>query len=116
MLPEVNRLRSSAIFTAVTKSGHKVSSQHLVMYGLNQKDIDHVNKPAQFGLIINRSIGGAVKRHKIARKIRHDLISFLNEFPTNTFIVIRVLKQSDTYTQEISSLVLKLQNKILVNA
>lgn len=86
------------------------------MYGLNQKDNDRVNKPAQFGLIINRSIGGAVKRHKIARKIRHDLISFLNKFPTNTFIVIRVLKQSDTYTQEISSLVLKLQNKILVNA
>jgi ribonuclease P protein component len=115
VLPEANRLRSSAIFTAVTKSGYKVSSQNLVIYGLKNKDEVKKINPVQFGLIINRSIGGAVKRHKIARKIRHDLMNFLNNFPSNTFIVIRVLKQNESYGREISNLVTKLQNKLLVN-
>ena len=117
MLPEVNRLRSSTIFSAVTKSGQKVSTQNLVMYGVNNFDYkSQKSYPVQFGLIINRSVGGAVKRHKVARLIRHDLLNYLGSFKPNTVVVVRVLKQSESYSKDISELISKLLSKFMVSA
>jgi ribonuclease P protein component len=46
------------------------------------------------GLIIGKSVGGSVRRHRVSRQIRHALAPLLSNFPQGSLIVIRGLKPS----------------------
>jgi ribonuclease P protein component len=48
------------------------------------------------GLIIGKSVGGSVRRHRVSRQIRHALAPLLPQFPAGSLIVIRGLKPSET--------------------
>ena len=48
------------------------------------------------GLIIGKSVGGSVRRHRVSRQIRHALAPLLPNFPTGSLIVIRGLKASES--------------------
>ena len=98
VLPASNRLRSSKDFARTTKTGHRVTTPTLVLYLLTHKDF--AVEP-QFGLIINKSIGGSVTRHRIARHLRHALRDRLTVFPNQTQIVVRVIKETSSYTTDL---------------
>jgi ribonuclease P protein component len=98
VLPASNRLRSSADFSKTTKTGHRVTTPSLVLYLLTHKDF---NPAPQFGLIINKSIGSSVVRHKVARHLRHALRERLEVFPPHTQIVVRVIKEEKTYITDL---------------
>jgi ribonuclease P protein component len=68
------------------------------------------NDSAKCGLIISKSVGGSVKRHRVARKVRHAVAPALSSLPTGSLLVIRALAQeNDTNVQnEISELIAKL--------
>ena len=104
MLPASNRLRLGQDFSKTTKTGHRATSNLLVLYFLTHADL-----PAapQIGLIINKSVGGSVVRHRIARQLRHTMADRLPELPTHTQIVIRVLKKNPDYRDDLSQLVAK---------
>lgn len=72
--------------------------------------------PAQCGLIINKSIGGSVVRHRLARQIRHGLHEHLNELPTGALLVVRVLPGAITadIRSDLSIVISKLIQKTLV--
>lgn len=72
--------------------------------------------PAQCGLIINKSIGGSVVRHRIARQIRHGLREHLNELPAGALLVVRVLSGVVTadLKSDLSTVISKLIQKTLV--
>jgi ribonuclease P protein component len=90
VLPRYARLTSPNDFARTTKSGFRVSSKFLVVY-LNQT---MTNIPAQAGLIISKSVGGSVARHKVARQVRHALRTHLIALPAGTHIVVRALTGS----------------------
>jgi ribonuclease P protein component len=46
------------------------------------------------GLIIGKSVGGSVRRHRVSRQIRHAIAPLLSRFPSGSLIVIRGLKSS----------------------
>lgn len=50
--------------------------------------------PAQAGLIISKSVGGSVVRHKVARQIRHSLREHLGSLPAGSNVVVRALMGS----------------------
>ena len=106
MLPKNARLTASEDFAQATKSGSRLTSEHLVGY-LYIKPVS--NQPhtenAKCGLIVNKSVGGSVKRHRIARQIRHDLAPLISQLPKNSLFVIRVLKENPSFTDEINTLV-----------
>lgn len=52
------------------------------------------NTPAQAGLIISKSVGGSVVRHKVARQLRHTLKGLLEILPIGAHIVVRALPGS----------------------
>jgi ribonuclease P protein component len=52
------------------------------------------NTPAQAGLIISKSVGGSVVRHRVARQLRHSLQEHLDTLPSGTHIVVRALMGS----------------------
>ena len=108
VLPVDARLTSSSDFARATKSGTRVTSQHFVGY-LYLSPVTN-NDSAKCGLIISKSVGGSVKRHRVARKVRHAVAPALSSLPTGSLLVIRALAQeSDTNVQkEIAELIAKL--------
>lgn len=93
MLPVSARLTSPQDFARTTKSGLRVTSQHFVGYLY----VTPASKSQpRVGLIIGKSVGGSVRRHRVSRQIRHAIASHLSQFPEGSLIVIRGLKQVAT--------------------
>ena len=108
MLPVDARLTSSSDFARATKSGIRVTTQHFVGY-LYLSPVTN-NASAKCGLIISKSVGGSVKRHRIARKIRHAVAPTIPTLPTGSLLVIRALGQEgdSNVASEIAELMAKL--------
>jgi ribonuclease P protein component len=89
VLPVSARLTSPQDFARTTKSGLRVTTEHFVGYL-------HITPAAtdqpRAGLIIGKSVGGSVRRHRVSRQIRHALAPTLSHFPQGSLIVIRGLK------------------------
>ena len=93
VLPSSARLTTPQDFARTTKSGLRVTTTHFVGYLY----IDPAStESARAGLIIGKSVGGSVRRHRISRQIRHALALELPHFPEGSLIVIRGLKQSES--------------------
>ena len=108
MLPQGARLTASSDFARATKSGVRVTTQHFVGYlyisPVTNKD------SAKCGLIINKTVGGSVKRHRLARKIRHAVAPHIASLPTGSLLVIRALKEDGD--KNVSEEILELINKL----
>jgi ribonuclease P protein component len=106
VLPKNARLTTSEDFAQATKSGARLTSEHLVGYLYIKPALDNpTTENAKCGLIVNKSVGGSVKRHRIARQIRHDLAPLVSKLPTHSLLAIRVLKESPSFTEEVNTLV-----------
>jgi len=108
VLPVDARLTSSSDFARATKSGIRVTTQHFVGY-LYLSPVTN-NSSAKCGLIISKSVGRSVKRHRIARKIRHAVAPTIPTLPTGSLLVIRALGQEgdSNVASEIAELIAKL--------
>ena len=108
MLPADARLTSSSDFARATKSGIRVTTEHFVGY-LYISPVTN-NATAKCGLVINKTVGGSVKRHRLARKVRHAIAPHHHTFPNGSLFVIRALKQNEdkNVEPEISTLINKL--------
>ena len=111
MLPQGARLTASSDFARATKSGVRVTTQHFVGY-LYISPVTN-NDSAKCGLIINKTVGGSVKRHRLARKIRHAVAPHIASLPTGSLLVIRALKEDGdrSVSEEILELISKLSAK-----
>jgi len=110
VLPKKARLTTSEDFAKATKSGLRLTSENLVGYlyispVANNSNNESNEQPAKCGLIINKSVGGSVMRHRIARQLRHDLAPKIDTLPTNSLFVVRVLKSAPEYTNELTQLI-----------
>jgi ribonuclease P protein component len=108
VLPKKARLTTNEDFAKATKSGLRLTSAHLIGYLYIQPATSNPVNPdlsAKCGLIINKSVGGSVARHRIARQLRHDLAPIVDTFPSDSLFVVRVLKSAPEYTNELTQLV-----------
>jgi ribonuclease P protein component len=111
VLPTTARLTSSSDFARATKSGIRVTSEHFVGYlYLSPAAVEAANTSAKCGLIINKTVGGSVQRHRLARKVRHAVAPLIATVPQYSLLVIRALKQEGdiNIAPEITELVSKL--------
>jgi len=93
VLAKTARLTESGDFARATKSGIRYSSANFVGYlYINTSSTE----PARAGLIISKSVGGSVARHRLARKIRHCLREHYLKLPAGGLLVIRGLNKSAT--------------------
>lgn len=102
-------MRSSKDFSQTTKTGYRVTNSSLVLYFLTDPSFD---AQTQVGLIINKSIGGSVLRHRIARQLRHAIRQHLLTFPQHTQVVIRVLKPNPKFNAELAEVISKAITKL----
>jgi ribonuclease P protein component len=103
VLPAANRLRSSADFATVTRSGRRVRSGDVVVYlaaAPSESDPSprsSVRLPSdqtaaiQAGLIVGRKVGGSVIRHQVSRRLRAQLAERLVLLPAGCRLVVRAL-------------------------
>jgi len=93
VLAKTARLTESGDFARATKTGLRYSSANFVGYlYINTTSTE----PARAGLIISKSVGGSVIRHRLARKIRHCLSDQYAQLPLGSLLVIRGLNKAAT--------------------
>lgn len=109
MLPKNARLTTSADFARATKSGTRVTSENFVGY-LYISPVTNQEAP-KCGLIINKSVGGSVVRHTLARKLRHAIVPHIVKLPAGSLLVIRALAKNNP--KSVGADVEKLINKLL---
>ncbi len=101
-------MRRGQDFSRTTKTGHRVISESLVLYFLTHEQLP---LEPQVGLIINKSVGSSVTRHRIARQLRHAMAEHLHHFSQRSQVVIRVIKVQDDYRGELNNLVAKMTKR-----
>jgi ribonuclease P protein component len=109
VLPKNARLTVSADFARATKSGTRVTTENFVGY-LYISPVTNHDLP-KCGLIINKSVGGSVARHALARKVRHAVSPQLNKLPSGSLLVIRALAKNNI--DSVGAEIEKLTNKLL---
>jgi ribonuclease P protein component len=99
VLDRRHRLTSSAGFSSATRRGRRAGSSTLVVH-LHQ---DPAQDPAQdsagtpvaaeprVGLVVARSVGNAVTRNRVRRRLRHLARERLASLPAGSVLVVRAL-------------------------
>jgi ribonuclease P protein component len=64
----------------------------LVVHALHARD-GHSDLP-KIGLVVSKSVGNAVERHRVARKLRHVAYGLVGELHAGDHVVIRALPGS----------------------
>jgi ribonuclease P protein component len=122
VLPVSARLTTPHDFARTTKSGIRVTTQHFVGYlHITPASTEQSPQQPRAGLIIGKSVGGSVRRHRVSRQIRHAIAPLLSRFPSGSLIVIRGLKSNgDVDVQgeinEIASRLIERAAKRMANA
>ncbi|MFN0144048.1 MAG: ribonuclease P protein component [Mycobacterium sp.] len=96
MLPAGNRMRRSTDFSLAVRNGVRVAQSDLVVHA--RHDGVPADGVAQIGLIVTKSVGGSVERHRVARRLRHAARTVLSELDPADRIVIRALPSSRNAT------------------
>lgn len=79
-------MRRSADFAAVLRSGQRASAPTLVVHhraGLRAEG------PPLVGLVVGRTVGNSVIRHRVSRRLRAQLAARLTRLPSGSGTVVR---------------------------
>ena len=85
------RMTRSAEFDATVKRGVRAVEPDIVVY--LRHDPPGAGGP-RIGLVIGKSVGSAVQRHRVARRLRHVAKTVVGELDASERVVIRALPGS----------------------
>lgn len=86
MLPPAHRMRRGSEFTLTTRQGTKASRGRVVAYAYREG-----SGLARVGLIVGKSVGNSVVRHRVARRLRAAVSPLVGTMPEGTYVVLRAL-------------------------
>lgn len=86
MLPPAHRMRRGSEFTLTTRQGTKASRGRVVAYAHQVG-----SEPARVGMIVGKSVGNSVVRHRVARRLRAAVASLVGTLPDGCLVVLRAL-------------------------
>ncbi|MFZ0907799.1 MAG: ribonuclease P protein component [Mycobacterium sp.] len=92
MLSARNRMTRSTDFDATVKHGTRAVQPDLVIYA--RPGNIAAAEPPKVGLIVARSVGSAVQRHQLARRLRHVARRVVEGLQRSEHVVIRALPSS----------------------
>ncbi|AKK30094.1 ribonuclease P protein component [Mycobacterium sp. EPa45] len=91
MLPAQFRMTRSAEFGATIKHGVRAAQPDIVVHARRTAGSDD---GPRIGLVVAKSVGNAVQRHQVSRRLRHVARSVLPDLSADERIVIRALPSS----------------------
>lgn len=86
MLPSEHRMRRRDEFTLAVRRGRRAGRPHVVVHLLCRADDD---SPPRAGLIVARTVGNAVVRNKVKRRLRHIVAGHVDRLPPGSLLVVR---------------------------
>ena len=106
MLARENRLTSAEDFRTTMRTGRKIASANLVTYTKQTE----TGLPAKFGFVVAKTVGNAVTRNSVKRRLRAIAKAELTTLPPSWMIVVRALETAgsasfDQLNQELSTAV-----------
>jgi ribonuclease P protein component len=94
-------MRRSTDFSSVVRDGRRVRHGHLVVHFSQQPPaavtVDPVAAPL-VGLVVSKSVGNSVLRHRVSRRLRAQLDLRLDRLPAGSRTVVRALPQASEAT------------------
>ena len=87
MLPPENRLHGAGDYRSTVRRGVRVGRPLVVVHLI--PGTDGAGSPVRVGFVVGRSVGGAVVRNAVRRRLRHLLRDRLERLPTGSQVVIR---------------------------
>jgi ribonuclease P protein component len=81
-------MRNSEDFSTTVRRGSKAGRTHLVVHVLPDGDRGGV---PQVGFVVSRSVGSAVVRNRVKRRLRHLMRSHVEQLPAGCRVVVRAL-------------------------
>lgn len=96
MLPRDARLRRSEDFRRTVRHGVRAGRRTVVVHALQlEADESDVNRSGgsdrQIGFVVSKTVGSAVRRNRVRRRLRHLARARLSELPVHTLVVVRAL-------------------------
>ena len=93
MLSARNRMRRSTEFDATVKYGMRTVQPDVIVHVRRGSRHEEGTGP-RVGLIIAKTVGSAVERHRVARRLRHVARTMLEDLHESDQVVIRALPSS----------------------
>jgi ribonuclease P protein component len=93
VLPAENRMTRSTEFGATVKHGVRAVEPDIIVHAHRAVDEDAAPGP-RIGLVVSKSVGSAVQRHRVARRLRHVARGVVGELGAADRVVIRALPSS----------------------
>ena len=93
MLPARYRMKRSTEFGATVSQGVRAVQPDIVVHALRCDDAT-ANGGPRIGLVVTKSVGNAVERHRVARRLRHAALTMIDELDPADRVVIRALPSS----------------------
>ena len=93
MLPAQYRMTRSTEFGVTVSQGVRAVQPDLVVHALREGQSDD---GPRIGLVVSKSVGTAVQRHRVARRLRHVARTVIDELDPGDRVVIRALPGSRT--------------------
>jgi ribonuclease P protein component len=97
VLPAQNRMRRSTEFGATVKHGLRAVGPDIVVHAQRVEGDNGVSGGVfgpRIGLVVSKSVGSAVERHRVARRLRHVARAVVGELDSTDRVVIRALPSS----------------------
>ncbi|MGH3900059.1 MAG: ribonuclease P protein component [Pseudonocardiaceae bacterium] len=91
MLPAAARLTRRDDFATAVKRGRRAACGSVVVHLAWSSDAD---VSPRVGFVVGRTVGGAVVRHRVQRRLRHLMRSRLGTLPGGALVVVRALPSS----------------------
>ncbi len=93
MLAASNRLRRSDDYRRAVRLGRRAGRRTVVLHLLRSEQPD---TPARVGFVVNKAVGGAVRRNKVHRRLRALMAAQLPDLPAGSLVVVRALPAAAT--------------------
>ena len=90
MLAKANRLVRADDYRRLVRRGRKIATHHVVVYIAREPGL----RPPRFGFIVAKTVGIAVRRNLVRRRLKAVSLIVLPGLPAGTDIVIRALSGS----------------------
>lgn len=104
VLPSENRLRRREDFTTAVRRGRRAGRPHLVVHLSRRTDphaVEERHPPPRAGFVVSKTVGNAVVRNRVQRRLRHLIRDRLYRLPAGSLVVVRALPgaRAATYDQ-----------------
>lgn len=104
MLPADHRLTRPTSFRHAVKAGRRTGARTLVTHLALSEGL--LSDRARVGFVVSKSVGNAVVRNRVKRRLRHAAGSRISLLPDGTLLVVRATPQaaSASYEELVSDL------------